>query len=119
VRLIVAGLLLAAATALGLLIVATPKLARFWQPGAIHGTFGVVGFLLLALSLGGPRRGVAMGAGSFGLDAALLFGAAILTATLLIAARLRRRPAPLLAIGLHATFAVAGITVLGVYLSFP
>ena len=96
-----------------------PALASSWLPGAVHGVCGVSGVLLLALSLGGPRRGVSMGAGSFGVVAAWLFGAALALAALMAAARLRRRPPSALAIGLHATLAVGGLTLLAAYLSFP
>ncbi len=96
-----------------------PALAASWLPGAIHGACGVSGFLLLASSLGGPRRGVSMGAGSFGIVATELFGATLLLATAMAAARLRRRRPNILVIGLHATLAVGGLTLLAAYLSFP
>lgn len=45
--------------------------------GAIHGIMGAAGFVFLLVALEGPRRGDAMGVGSFGADAAVLFGIAL------------------------------------------
>ena len=45
--------------------------------GFIHGLTGAVGLGLLIFALQGPRRGDAMGVGSFGLVAAALFGLAL------------------------------------------
>lgn len=120
---ITAALVLTAAALLGLgvllLPLRWPALAAAWLPGAVHGTCGVSGFVLLALSLGGPRRGVSMGAGSFGIVAAELFGATLLLATMMAVARRRRRRPNILVVGLHATLAVGGLTLLAAYLSFP
>ncbi len=116
---IFAGVLLALAGAFGLVIIACPAWAPRWQPGAAHGAIGVAGFAALLLGLGGPPRGVAMGAGHFATFAAWLFAFALLMALPLAGARLRRRPPPMLAIGLHVTLAIAGLTILGVYLTLP
>lgn len=43
----------------------------------IHGVLGAAGLTLLVLALQGPRRGDAMGVGSFGTAAAVLFGIGI------------------------------------------
>ena len=88
-------------------------------PGLAHGLLGLTGLALLLLSLGGPPRGVRMGAGSFGLLAAGLFGLAVLGAAAAYVARRRGSGLSTLALGLHATFAVAGLTLLAAYLSFP
>ena len=40
--------------------------------GVIHGVTGAVGFGLLVIALQGPRRGDALGVGSFGMFAAVL-----------------------------------------------
>jgi len=45
--------------------------------GVVHGLTGAVGFGLLVIALQGPRRGDAMGVGSFGFSAAVLFGIAL------------------------------------------
>ncbi len=120
---IAAAYLLTATALLGLgvllLPLRWPAASASWLPGAVHGACGVSGFALLAWSLGGPRRGVAMGAGSFGVVAAWLFGATLATAASMAAARLRRARPNVLAIGLHATLAVGGLTLLAAYLSFP
>ena len=120
---ITAAIVLAITALLGLTVLLLPlrwpDLAASWLPGAVHGACGVSGFVLLASSLGGPRRGVRMGAGSFGIVAAELFGATLLLATVMAVARLRRKRPNLLVIGLHATLAVGGLTLLAAYLSFP
>jgi hypothetical protein len=43
----------------------------------VHGCVGFAGFGLLVLTLQGPRRGDAMGAGSFGIVASVLLGLAL------------------------------------------
>lgn len=96
-----------------------PAWGASWVPGAVHGTVGVSGFVLLLLSLGGPQRGVKMGAGSFGNAAAVLFAAALALATVMAAIRMRRGRPNILVIGLHATLAIGGLTLLAAYLSFP
>ena len=94
--------------------------AGWWQaPGLAHGLLGVCGFALLLASLGGPPRGAAMGAGSFGTIATVLTGLAIAMAALAYAARRRGHAAGPLALGLHATLAIAGLTMLAAYLSYP
>jgi hypothetical protein len=45
--------------------------------GVVHGLMGATGLVLLVVALQGPRRGVAMGVGSFGVVAAVLFGIAL------------------------------------------
>lgn len=116
---ILAAILLALTGGFGLVIVSQPGWAPSWQPGAAHGAFGVAGFAVLLATLGGNPRGQAMGVGQFAAIAAGLFAAALLVALMLVAARLRHRRPPALAIGLHATLAIAGLTLLGTYLSFP
>jgi hypothetical protein len=93
----------------------------WWRlPGLGHGLAGLLGLAALLAALGGgPPRGVAMGAGSFGTVAGVLTGVA---AALGVAGYVVRRRAPAaaqLAIGLHATFAVGGLTLLLAYLSYP
>lgn len=45
--------------------------------GVVHGLVGAGGIALLVTVLRGPRRGDAMGVGSFGIAAAVLFGIAL------------------------------------------
>jgi hypothetical protein len=118
--LMLSAILLAATALLGLgllrLYQRMHPVGWFWLPGAAHGVAGLAGFALLLLSLGGPPRGERMGAGSFGMIAAVLFAGALAAAPLVFAARLRRSKLSPLAIGLHATLAIAGFTILATYL---
>ncbi len=91
---------------------------RQW-PGLGHGLLGLIGVAMLLGGLGGPERGVQMGAGSFGTVAAWLFGLALTMAALAFLARRRGSRIAALAVGLHATFAIAGLTMLVAYLSYP
>jgi hypothetical protein len=45
--------------------------------GIVHGVVGVAALALLVMSLQGPRHGDAMGVGSFGLAASVLFAIAL------------------------------------------
>jgi hypothetical protein len=45
--------------------------------GVIHGILGAVGLGLLIIAIQGPRRGDAMGAGSFGVTASVLLAIAL------------------------------------------
>lgn len=117
-----ATLLFCAVVALGLTLAAAnvqekpmllgPRLRR--RLGAVHGLAATAALALLLLSLRRPPSAVSvrMGAGHFGLFAALLFGAALLTG-LLVLTLLRRRSAvagPVIA--LHAVLALAGFLLL-------
>ena len=86
-----------------------------WPFGALHGLTAVTGLGILAFALRGPPRGVAQGAGSFGMIAAVLLGMAALIGLTQLAARLRGRRLPGALIGAHATLAVGGFIVLLVY----
>lgn len=116
--------LLGAATLLGLGL-ATLHLAsgtaarRAWPVGLGHGALGVAGLAALLAALAGPARGVAMGAGNFGLVAAGLLGTALVLALALLRARLRHRPMPALVLGLHATAAICGVVLLAAWASMP
>lgn len=85
--------------------------------GWLHGALGVAGLLLLLLALRGPPRGVAIGAGKFGVIGAWLLAGALLFGLLMLRDRLRRRALPGLAVGIHATLAIAGFVMLVVYAS--
>ncbi len=72
----------------------------------VHGLIGASGLGLLVLTLQGPRRGDAMGVGSFGAAAAVLFATALVFG---VAIPLLHRWAPRLAgvvIACHAGLAV-------------
>ena len=113
--------LLTGGVLLGLVLIILSQVAQPgrspWWPGALHGLLGAVALVLLVAGLRGPPRGVLQGAGSFGLIAAWLVGAALCLGALLGAARLRRRPPSMLVIGVHATLGVAGLVMLAAYLS--
>jgi uncharacterized membrane protein len=74
--------------------------------GIVHGCTGAVGLGLLILVLQGPRRGDAMGAGSFGIFAAVLFSFALAIGPLirLLARRLPNVTGAVIAT--HASFAI-------------
>ena len=85
--------------------------------GRLHGALGVAGLVLLLLALREPPRGVAMGAGNFGVIAAWLLAAALLFGLLMLHVSARRRVIPGIAVGTHATLAIAGFVLLVVYAS--
>jgi hypothetical protein len=77
-----------------------------WLLGLLHGAVGVVGLAGLLLLLQGPPRGVAMGVGSFGITAAVLFGLAV-AAGVSIPRMLRRSPqGAAVIIAVHAGLAI-------------
>jgi hypothetical protein len=79
---------------------------RWPGAGIAHGLMGAAGFGLLVIALQGPRHGDAMGVGSFGIAAALLFGIALAFGPF-IPISMRRTPrfAGLL-LATHATLAI-------------
>ena len=80
--------------------------------GLVHGVVGAAGFCLLVLVLQGPRRGDAMGVGSFGIAAAVLFGIA-LAFGLIIAVSIRHAPRVAgVTIATHATLAIIAFVLL-------
>ncbi len=79
----------------------------------------MAGFIVLLLGLRGPPRGVAEGAGSFGVIAAVMLALALLAALAIIAAQMRRRTPGMLVVAIHATLAIAGFVVLAAYVSMP
>ena len=83
-----------------------------WQIGILHGALGIGGLAALIVLLQGPRRGDAMGVGSFGTAAAWLFAAAI-AAGLTIPFLIRRfRTGAGVAIAVHASLAIIGYVLL-------
>ena len=90
---------------------------RIWLPGAAHGLTGLAGFVLLLLGLRGPPRGVQIGASGFGAVAAALIGLGLVLGLAVVVSRLRRRPISPLALGIHATLAIAGLVMLAAYVA--
>ncbi len=85
-----------------------------------HGLAGAAGLALLVVALlHGTPHGASQGAAGFGGMAAALLGGTLLLGLAPIQARLRRQGLPVLALGLHATLAVLGLTLLAAYLSLP
>ncbi len=82
-----------------------------------HGVAGLAGVGALLLGLHGPARGVTTGAGSFGRVAAGLLAVAALVGLSLFAVRLWRWPPSSILLGLHATFAIAGVVMLAAWLT--
>ena len=111
--------ILTAAAAGGMALVVLSQVAsvRVRWPGILHGSLGTAGFILLALGLRGPARGAEQGAGSFGITAAALVGAAVLLGATILIARMRHRPPSMLAVGVHATLAVGGLVLLAAYVA--
>ncbi len=103
----------------GLHLAEVPAVRRLWAVGLLHGLMGVAGLAVLLPVLAGPTRGAASGATQFGGVAAGLLALGLLPAGLLLRARLRRRPMPALAMGLHATAAIGGLVVLAAWASLP
>lgn len=85
--------------------------------GWLHGALGIAALILLLLALRGPPRGVAMGAGSFGVVAAWLLAVALVFGLLMLNRSLRRGAIPGAAVAVHATLAIAGFVMLVAYAS--
>jgi hypothetical protein len=83
--------------------------------GILHGLTGAIGLGLLILVLQGPRRGDAMGAGSFGILAAVLFGLALGSGPLIA---LLARGLPNVAGAVIATHAAFAITAFVLFLAW-
>ena len=90
---------------------APPKLAA----ALLHGLLALAGYALLVVALGGPPRGEAAGAGSFGLVAAVALALAALPGLLLFAQHLKGKRLGGGLIGLHASLAVTGFVILLTY----
>lgn len=118
--LLLAFWVLAAAVGLGaalaLLHIRPSRGSAPWQLGAIHGTLGAVGLVLLVLALRGPPRGTIYGIAPFGVVAAILFALALL-AGLLVLRSLRRGRHPVTLIGAHAMIAISAFVVLAAYVA--
>ena len=99
---------------------AIPRLGRNerpppWWLATAHGGVALGGLALLLVVLPGAQRGAAAGAQSFGLIAAILLGAAAFLGLTMLALHWRKRRITGLLVGVHATLAVAGFVILGVF----
>jgi hypothetical protein len=85
--------------------------------GLVHGTVGAAGFALLVIVLQGPRRGDALGVGSFGTAAAVLFAVALALGPFipLLMKRLPRTAG--LVIATHAGAAITGFVLFMAWMS--
>jgi hypothetical protein len=93
-----------------------PSRVLAWLHGIV--ALGSYGVLLAALTGPPPAdslRGAATGTQSFGLVAALLLVLALLLGILALALHLVRKRMPGIAIGVHASVAIAGYVILAVY----
>lgn len=121
--LVLSAILLGVTALLGMGLLALHQWVRpvGWMrlPGAVHGLSGLAGFAVLLSALGGPPRGAQSGAGAFGGIAAALFAGTLAFAVATFVARRRGSGLAPLVLGLHATLAVAGLTMLAAYLSAP
>ena len=102
--------------ALAIQILRRPAQAPSRVLASLHGIAALSSYGVLLAALMGPPRGAATGTQSFGIVAAiLLFLAALLgTTTFLLQRRQQRLPG--FWAGAHATVAVSGFVILGVYL---
>ena len=83
----------------------------------VHGGIGAVGLSLLLVALQGPRRGDAMGVGSFGIMAASLFGIALAVGPAIpfLAKRFPRVTGVVIAT--HASLAITGFVLFLAWIS--
>jgi hypothetical protein len=85
--------------------------------GIVHGLLGAVGLGLLVIALQGPRRGDAMGVGSFGIAAAVLFGIALAFGPFIPLLKNRARRFAGLLMATHATAAITAFVLLLAWVS--
>jgi hypothetical protein len=81
---------------------------RTFVLAVLHGIVGATGFVLLLFVLQGPRRGEAMGVGSFGVTASVLIGAALVFGPLIPILHRRSPLSTGVTIATHASLAIAG-----------
>ncbi len=77
--------------------------------GIAHGSIGAGGLAILLLTLLAPAHGVAAGAGSFGLIAAVFFAAALITG---LVALIRRWKNPVVTMAIHSGVAIIAYVML-------
>jgi hypothetical protein len=89
-----------------------------WSAIAIaHGIFGAFGLGLLIVALQGPRRGDAMGVGSFGIAASVLFGLALALGPFFSLLMKRTPRVAGLVMATHATVAITAYVLLLAWVS--
>ena len=86
--------------------------------GIIHGLIGAGGLSLLVIVLQGPPRGEAMGAGSFGVVASVLFGIALAFGPLIALAYRRSPRVAGFLIATHASLATTAFVLFLAWASF-
>jgi len=93
---------------------------QFRRPliGIAHGLIGFAGLCLLILALQGPRRGDAMGVGSFGTVAAVLFGVALTFGPFVPLLMKRSAGFARVILAAHATIAITGFVLFLAWFSF-
>jgi hypothetical protein len=95
------------------LVLAFPYLrgtrTRGQLPAIVHGSCGAAGFCFLVAALQGPRRGDAMGVGSFGVAASVLFGIALAIGPVVPLLRGRSPRGAGTILGVHASVAITGL----------
>lgn len=77
----------------------------------LHGLVAAAGFGFLLVALQGPRRGDAMGVGSFGIVASVLLGIALVLGPFISISHRRSLAAGGAVIATHASLAIAGFVV--------
>ena len=83
---------------------------------SLHGLLVIVGYgVLIDALITEPPRGAMTGTQAFGMVGAVLLGAAILLGIGSIVLHVRRQHMPGIAIGIHASVAIAGYVMLFVY----
>ena len=87
------------------------------RTGLAHGLLGATGLSLLLLALQGPRRGEAMGMGSFGSIAAVLFALALTLGPLMPLLSKRTPRAAGVALAAHAVLAITAFVLLLAWVS--
>ncbi len=103
----------------------SPVQRPHWMAGTAHGLLGAAGLALLLVALRGPPRGAATGTSTFGVQAAILVGAALVAgiAIVVLSRRAAAGPAPEAAkvitgaMIVHSLLAITGYVLLLAYAS--
>ena len=90
---------------------------RWKLVGIVHGLVGATGLGLLLLMLQGPRHGDAMGAGSFGIVASVLFAIALAFGLIIPPAAARSVRAAGAVIATHASLAITAFVLFLAWIS--
>jgi hypothetical protein len=85
--------------------------------GIGHGLIGALGLGLLVIAIQGPRRGDAMGVGSFGLVAAVLFAIALVLGLVILSSRGRLPRLAGVVLATHASLAMTAFVLFMAWVS--